>query len=98
MATVLLHAEVVSDYMLLQVFFLLLIIIYTNLGVLLFQPVSLSFSDYWNGMMAVTGSLAGSPINYKEFEHTMPFWGGAYMLLLSAGGHGLLLALVMKFV
>lgn len=80
--------------LLLQVFFLLLTITYTNLGVALFQPVSFAFSDYWRGLMSVTASFSGSVVCYRGLQQSMPFLGGVYMILVSAAGRGVLVALV----
>ena len=79
--------------LLLQIFFVLLIITYTNLGVAMFQSATASFSEYWRGVMTVTGYLTGS-VNYNQYRDTLPFWGGAYTVIISLTGYGLLTALV----
>jgi len=57
----------------------MLLIAYTSWGVALFRPVAFSFSDYWLGLMTVTGYLTGA-ISYGELEPWMPFWGGVYIV------------------
>lgn len=80
-------------FVLLQLFFLILTIMFTNLGVALFQSVSFSFSDYWRGLLTVTGYMTGH-YRYKEFEEQVPYWGAAFIVLLTLGGSAVLTSLV----
>jgi len=66
---------------------------YTNVGVALFQSVSLPFSDYWRGMMTVTAALTGSA-SFADFKDTMPYLGGVYLVAVTCTAGGVLYALV----
>ena len=63
----------------------------------MFQSATASFSEYWRGVMTVTGYLTGS-VNYNQYRDTLPFWGGAYTIIISLTGYGLLTALVSLYI
>lgn len=75
--------------------FVVLVLAYSTFGVALFQSSSYTFRDYGAAVGTVAAFISGS-IDYSQFQDLMPFWGGAYLILITTSVTGLLLAYVSK--